>query len=444
MRKLEKRAILCLLMALILALGMCLFVFRFVRDGDKWATFHANEHIYKNGYLSIGTIYDRNGMRLAANGLGPGGRPRYAGNAGIRRATAHAVGDVQGNVSTSAEAVFKKQIVGYNPLTGTYSVTGRGNDVKLSISAKACRTAYNALGNHNGLVGVYNYHTGEILCMVSKPTFDPASPPNPNTAASGTFMNKFLSGRMAPGSIFKLVTSAAAIDTLPDLDRFQYYCTGSRVINGEKINCTAAHGQEDFAGALANSCNCAFSVLADRIGAKTMARYAKKCGLTTSYDISGVRNAPGVFEFPSNSTFNLGWAGIGQWKDQLNPCSMMVYMGGIASGGTSVVPKLVHHTVASVDHTDRMLSTSTANRLKRMMKNNVRKTYGTRNFPGLDIYAKSGTAEVANQRPNAWFSGFIADKGHPYAFIVCVENSGTGANYAAPVANKVLQELVNE
>ena len=78
-----------------------------------------------------------------------------------------------------------------------------------------------------------------------------------------------------------------------------------------------------------------------------------------------------------------------------------------------------------------------------MMKNNVVSTYGESNFPGLDIYAKSGTAEVYGREPNAWFTGFIKNEDHPYAFIVCVENGGYGSSVAAPVASSVLQAAVN-
>ena len=74
-----------------------------------------------------------------------------------------------------------------------------------------------------------------------------------------------------------------------------------------------------------------------------------------------------------------------------------------------------------------MIKASTAKRLRKMMKNNVKVSYGESNYPGLDIYAKSGTAEVEGKRPNAWFAGFIKNKKYPYAFIVCVEDSGFGA-----------------
>ena len=441
MKKLEKRAILCLILVFCLAAGMGLFVFRYIAHGDEWATHYANQHIYKDGMLGIGRIYDRNGVLLLDNTLGSAG---YNADWTTRVASAHAVGDRQGNVGTSAEAASKDDIVGYDIINGTYSISGRGNDVKLSIDSNLNNTAYSALGGRSGFVAVYNYETGEIVCMVSTPSFDPASPPSGDSAASGTFMNKFLSGRFSPGSIFKLVTAAAALETLPQstIDSFTYTCTGSREVNGEKITCTAAHGTVDFYGALSHSCNCAYAEITLMVGPEKMVEYAEKLGLTSSYDIDGVKNVGGAFTFPSDADINLAWAGIGQYRDELNPCSMLVYMGAIARDGKSVVPRL-RKTVLSGKETGRLIDKSTADELKKMMKNNVVSEYGEWNFPGLDIYAKSGTAEVAGRQPNAWFAGFIANEGYPYAFIVCVENGGFGSQVAAPIANRVLQQIVS-
>ncbi len=441
MKKLEKRAIICMTLAAVLFFGLCVFIWRFVSDGAQWATFYANQSIYTDGRLSIGRIYDVNGTLLAENA---DGTVKYSDDETVRRATVHAVGDMDGNIATSAESAFKSRLVGYNLLTGTYSLTGRGNDITLTIDAEINRVAYEALAGRDGLVGVYNYETGEIICMVSSPGFDPADPPEVSPDdTSGLYINKFLSANLIPGSIFKLVTSAAAIEHVQGLDSWSYTCTGVSYINGEKVTCTAAHGTVDFESALAKSCNCAFADLTQRVGSTLMSEYVDKLGLTSSYDIDGIRNAKGAFSFPEDAPLNLAWAGIGQYNDQLNPCSMMVYMGAIARDGISVVPKLLHTSLSSVQETDRLIEEETAEKLTDMMKNNVISTYGEGNFPGLDIYAKSGTAEVYGKQPNAWFAGFIKNEDAPYAFIVCVENGGYGSSVAGPVANAVLQAIVS-
>lgn len=438
MKKLEKRAIICLTLVAILFIGTGIFTFRFVKNGGEWATFYANRHIYEDGRLSIGKIYDVNGTLLAENGDGV---VHYNDDYGIRRGTLHAVGDMDGNIATSALNQFKSKIVGYNLLTGTYSITGKGNDVKLNIDANVSKAAYEALDGRDGVVGVYNYKTGEIVCMVSAPGFDPVEPPE--SPEEGSYINKFLSSKLIPGSIFKLVTSAAAIESQGDIDSWTGYCDGATEINGETIRCTGYHGTVDFEKALAVSCNCAFAQLSREIGPTIMEEYADKCGLTTSYNIDGIETEEGSFEFPDDAPLNLAWAGIGQYNDLVNPCSMMVYMGAIANGGKAAVPRILHTVIPSTKMTKQMIEPETADKLTYMMKNNVEETYGEYNFPGLDIYAKSGTAEVYNKEPNAWFTGFIKNEDNPYAFVVCVENSGYGSVAAAPVANKVLQEIVN-
>lgn len=440
MKKLEHRAIICLLIAAVLVIGVGIFVFRFVTQGADWATYAYNSHIFANGELISGSLYDVNGTLLVGN---KDGKAAWLKDATARRAVAHAVGDSRGNVATGALSAYQDKMIGYNIVTGTYSITGKGNDITLTVNKDISKTAYNALAGRKGCVGVYNYKTGEILCMVSTPSFDPKNPPSAAKAAAGTFVNKFLRGTMTPGSIFKLVTSAAVIENYDDYQNWSYTCTGSRTIGGQKVTCTQAHGRENFSQALANSCNCAFSVLTQKVGASVMKDYVKKTGLTEAYDIDGITNARGTFKFPAYEPLSLAWAGIGQWKDQLNPCSMLVYLSAIAGDGHGVEPRFIHTSGSEGKTTDQMIDASTASILRRMMRNNVTSNYGQANYPGLEIYAKSGTAEVGTANSTAWFCGFIRNEGYPYAFIVCVENGGYGSAVAGPVANTVMQKVVS-
>lgn len=439
MKRLEKRAIICLTLAAVLFIGLGVFVFRFVVHGHDWATYYANQSIFSDGRLKVGRILDVNGTVLCDN---TNEDSRYNEDSEIRRATVHAVGDMDGNISTGALSAYADKIVGYSLLTGTYSLTGKGPDVTLTIDADVSKAAYEALAGRNGTVGVYNYKTGEIVCMVSSPTFDPENYDKETDAVSGMYINKFLSSRIVPGSIFKTVTAAAAIENMDSLDSWSYTCSGVSYINGEPITCVSAHGNVDFEGALAQSCNCGFADLTQKVGPTIMREYVKKLGLTKEYDIDGISNIKGKFRFPKNVPLNLSWAGIGQYEDLINPCSMMVYMGAIANDGVAVTPKVLHKLIGGTQ-TERLIESETASKLTEMMKNNVEVSYGEANFPGLDIYAKSGTAEIAGHEPHAWFTGFIKNEDNPYAFIVCVENGGFGSQVAAPVANQVLQAIVN-
>ena len=166
-------------------------------------------------------------------------------------------------------------------------------------------------------------------------------------------------------------------------------------------------------------------------------------------DINGIKTAAGSFDFPSDDEVALSWAGIGQGKDQVNPAAMMAFVGSIANGGKAIQPSLIKSSniirkVTGGKSMGEYMSQDTADRLKSMMKNNVEVTYGTENFPGLDIYAKSGTAEVGTEKNNGWFVGFIDDPDHPYAFVIWVQGGGTGYQVGGPIANDVLNTLIQD
>ena len=230
MRKIEKRSIFCLILAALLGLGLAFFCFRFVVDGGDWASYPYNRHLYNNaGQLKGGTILDRDGDMLST--LDEDGNRIYNDDATVRRATLHAVGDKNGNIGAGALTSFADKLSGYNLLTGVYSPLGTGNSLYLTIDAYLNNVAYQALNGMNGTVGVYNYKTGEILCMVSTPTFDPANPPDiaaDDPAWDGVYVNRLLSANSIPGSIFKVVTINAAIENIPDLFQRKWTCTGSR------------------------------------------------------------------------------------------------------------------------------------------------------------------------------------------------------------------------
>ncbi|MBR0400837.1 MAG: penicillin-binding protein [Mogibacterium sp.] len=447
MRKQERRAWMCLVLAVVLFGGVALFGFRFVKDGGKWASFYGNSQIYTDGVLNRGEVTDRNGemlLNLSRDGA------EYNNDAYIRMSTVHAVGDPNGNIASGAISIFRSQLIGYDLLNGTYDTSKSGKKISLTIDAKANAAALNALGGRTGAVGVYNWKTGEIMCMVSTPTFDPAyDVPDDGTSY---YFNNFLDGAMTPGSIFKLVTAAAVIDNVPDRDSYEFDCDGVNEYSGVDFTDIKSHGELDFRGALAQSCNGAFGELTRKVGSKTMKEYAEKSGLTKAVEFDGIKTAKGSFDFPSDDNVKLSWAGIGQADDLVNPCAMMVYAGAVANGGEATQPTLIKDTSFISEIKDaadlnggrsmgRYLDKETAAELRSMMKNDVVDNYGEENFPDMDIYAKSGTAQVGTDAPDSWFVGFTDDSDAPYAFVVWVKGGGYGSEAAAPIARTVIQQL---
>lgn len=452
MKKIENRAVVCLLLALALAAGMAFFLFRFVTRGGSWASSAFNRHLYNaQGQLIAGTVLDRDGDVLSS---AEDGRRTYYDNETVRKATLHAVGDLQGNIGTGALNAFADQLTGWNLVNGAFGAD-KGGELTLTIDARYNYEAYQALNGHAGTVAVYNYKTGEVLCMVSAPSYDPLNVPEDIETSGrwkGAYLNRFLSSAFTPGSVYKTVTLAAALENLPDIENRTWTCTGSVRIGDETIVCSGVHGEQDVAAAFANSCNAAFADIAVELGAEALRACTEKAGLTSSYSLDGLSTARGSFDW-SLTDGRLGWAGVGQDKDLVNPCALMVFMGAIANGGKAAEPYLILKTknglgIPSLPHwtrkTSALIDRGTAERLAELMAGNVEKTYGKSRFPNMDLCAKSGTAEVGEgQSPHAWFAGFLRNEEAPYAFVALVENGGGGSGVAGSVAAKVLNVMVN-
>ena len=286
MNKVKRRAMSALLVAVLVLGGIGVYIVRYIEHGAEWATFAANSSVYTSGVLNTGTLTDRSGVVLAT---ASGGSRSYAEDAAVRKACYQAVGDYAGNIGTGALKAFSKQLSGYNPITGTYATDG--HTVALTLDSSLCVTAYEALAGRKGAVLVSNYKTGEVLCMVSGPSIDPAVD---GDVPDGAYINRCINGSFTPGSIFKLITSAAAIENIKDIDSRRFTCAGSVDVAGVTVKCTGVHGSQTFEDALANSCNCAFAQISLELGADTIESYAKKFGFLdkTIKRLAGVDTLP--------------------------------------------------------------------------------------------------------------------------------------------------------
>ena len=183
----------------------------------------------------------------------------------------------------------------------------------LTVDAELNKTALAALNGHRGVVAVYDYTNGDVKCLVSSPTYDPKDPPadvNENSAYEGVYLNRFFSGVYPPGSTFKLVTTAAALEKKKDLDSFRFTCTGSTQIGDGVVTCPYAHGQDmDLNRCLACSCNGAYAALALELGANTLEKYAKDAGswIPIRSAESPLPRGASTRQTPDRS----GWAGPG-------------------------------------------------------------------------------------------------------------------------------------
>ena len=425
MKKVKRRATAALLIAALLVVGLSVYLVRLADDGGAWAS-------YFSGGTPGGTILDRNGVVLYSSDEDG---YSFAEDWSTRVSCYHLLGDPNGNVRTGALRQFRDRLAGYSFLEGATS----GKTISLSVDSTLNVTAYSALAGRNGAVMLMDYTTGEVLCMVSSPGDDPENPSS--EPADGTYLNKCLSSSFTPGSVFKLVTLAAAIDNIPDLFERSLWCEGEMIADGALLTCTGNHGSQTIEQALANSCNCAFGTLALELGPELMAEYAEKLGMTASLQLDGMDVLPGSFTKGGAGSVGLAWSGVGQYEDLVCPYAMLRYVSAIANGGSVYEPTLLGH--GSLDRETELLSAETAQRIAEMMNYNVQNAYGSWVFPGLDVSAKTGTAEVGDGTSHAWMTGFLNDPAHPYAFVVILEHAGGGLANAGPVANTVLQAAVS-
>lgn len=425
MKKVKRRATAALLIAALLVVGLAVYLVRLADDGGAWAS-------YFSGGTPGGTILDRNGVVLYSSDEDG---YSFAEDWSTRVSCYHLLGDPNGNVRTGALRQFRDRLAGYSFVEGATS----GKTISLSVDSTLNVTAYSALAGRNGAVMLMDYTTGEVLCMVSSPGDDPENPSS--EPADGTYLNKCLSSSFTPGSVFKLVTLAAAIDNIPDLFERSLWCEGEMIVDGALLTCTGNHGSQTIEQALANSCNCAFGTLALELGPELMAEYAEKLGMTASLQLDGMDVLPGSFTKGGAGSVGLAWSGVGQYEDLVCPYAMLRYVSAIANGGSVYEPTLLGH--GSLDRETELLSAETAQRIAEMMNYNVQNAYGSWVFPGLDVSAKTGTAEVGDGTSHAWMTGFLNDPAHPYAFVVILEHAGGGLANAGPVANALLQAAVS-
>lgn len=451
MKRISRRMIFLLVLMAVLALGLGIFIVQYGIHAGRWVTFSGSPHVYSGSNLSTGRVVDRSGVLLLDSTNGR----TYSEDTALRQATMHLLGDRYGYISAPVLNEYADEMVGFDPVNGLYTVAENGNTAYLTISASVQKTAQAALAGRKGTIGVYNYKTGEIFCAVSAPTYDPDNMPDVEAditgAYDGVYLNRFFQTTYVPGSIFKVLTALAALETIDGVENQTFHCEGSCDIGGDTINCNGNHGDLSLQLALEVSCNVAFAKLALQVGEETLEKYAKRFGISEPLTFDGLTTAKGNFDLEGAADSQIAWAGIGQHTDLVNACQYMTFMGAIANGGQAAQPYVMQKVdgglltgyKAKTKLLDWSVEKEAADKLAKMMRGAVENRYGAWQFPDLYVCAKSGTAEVApGTTPHATFAGFIRDEEYPLAFVVIVEHGGSGSAACAPIAGQVLNACV--
>ncbi len=443
----------CIFYAVILAFlaGTVILVMNIATNGKAWVSNPANRHLYTRSkdVVSAGPVLDIRGNILAET---QDGKRIYNDDVVIRKAVLHVLGDTNGYISTGTQNLYSDALSGYNFVDGIYSLKkhGVGPELVINIDSEACRVAYEALGEFNGAVAVYNYKTGQLLCSVSKPTYDLVNKPddvNTNPAYEGAYLDKVVSGLYTPGSIMKIVTAACAIENIPDIYERTFDCNGEYVVTeGQRgVICNDDHGEGlTFEEAMNESCNAVFAQIAIELGAEKLKKTADSMGFNTELYAKEVRIKHSRFSPPANDKLELGWAGIGQSKTLVNPAHFLAIMGAIANGGEGYALDRIYSlggTSAGNRGAEIMVSINpeTAEQLDYLLRSNIENEYGDHRFPNLEMCGKTGTAQITGATSHSWFVGYSQREDLPLAVVCVAENAGSGMKTAVNVSNEIMQ-----
>ncbi len=354
----------------------------------------------------------------------------------------------------------KVRLIGYRP-------SESGKDVTTTIDLELQQLAYAAMRAHSGAFLVMDVKTGEILVLCSKPSYDPnvfidrSDNRKLNaylTSAEAPLMNRATAASFAPGSVFKVVTAAAALKARSFPVSMSFVCRGRLKIGDRYFQCWSTHGVQDFFQAMAHSCDVYFYHLGFRANPDGMARMAHEFGLGETSGIEGGQEAAGFI--PSRVWKNLtrfeNWYdgdtanfAIGQGFVLVTPLQVTRLMAAIANGGFLPPPHLTQ-TIGGEPLVVRPakkinVNTDDLAMIKKALRYPVSLSSGTAHnldIKGLDICAKTGTAQVTGKPSHAWVAGFFPADDPKYSFCVFLEHGET-SHEACEVARVVFEEAKN-
>lgn len=460
MKRIMQRSYLIFFITLAFFAGVAFLAVKLVLGCNDWVSKPYNGHMAStSGLAQAGSIYDRNDNVMVYTD--EKGKRVYNGDHDMRCSYLHVIGDNSLNISTAVQSMYRTELTGYNLIFGLGMPKSlkTNDDIRLTINQNANKAAYEALGGKKGACVVYNYKTGEILCSTSSLSYDPQDPPeitkDNEDEYSGVYLDNVVSSAYTPGSIFKIVTAASAIENIPDIYEQTFECTGAYEIEGDDITCEESHGVINFEEAFAHSCNVSFAKIAQQLGSEKLTKTAEELGFNKQFKMSNINVEKSVYDTKDANENQLAWSGIGQHTDLANPLHMAMMCGAIANDGTPKVPYLISNNTsilsklgltAGGETGEKMLSSDISSKVKDLMRTAANYYYNVRglNIAGLDFCAKTGTAEVDKEKePNAWFVGFTESEEHPYAFAAIVEEGGYGISAATPVVSAAISEIVN-
>ncbi len=453
------------------ALLMVYGLFSISTYGNRWFAYAKNPRVREQKRNVIaGSIFDRNGILLAYT---QDGERIYQSSAEARKAVVHVLGDDEGQVSNGVEGFQTAYLYGFKATLAERinalfaDDPRRGDDVQLTIDSELSVQIPRFFANHsltrgkNGAAVVMNYKTGEVLAEVSLPSFDPMNKSG-ISADSEVYWNRATQSLYPPGSTFKVITTAAAIGSLENVQEQKLQCTGALLVDGQAIHDFggASHGELTLRQAFVKSCNHIYARLALDMGDARLRSTAESFGFNDNFLFRDLVVENSVYPTGSRTGFQIAMSGFGQSSIGMTPMHMCLVAAAVANDGVMMEPILLRSVMtpsgAPREDADAFLSREyrramtpeTAATLQSYMRQVVTGGTGTRAaVNGLTICGKTGSAETVR---NGWdvthglFIGYAADEDLPIAVAVVVENIADGeggGSTAAVIAGDIFTWL---
>lgn len=341
-----------------------------------------------------------------------------------------------------------------------------GKDIHLSIDIELQRYSAELMDDHIGSIVVMDTHTGEVLSMVSSPSYDPNAFVRDDMQKElqqilrsrySPILNRAVKGAYPPGSVFKIPVALAALDTRAINANTVFHCPGYYEIANQKFGCLHSHGGQNLIEAIAHSCNVYFYHLGIKLGADVMHKYASKFGLGEKTNIDLPFETAGNLplrrkELAARRQWYTGDSlnfAIGQGRILTTPLQLTVMMAAIARDGEKVRPQLMKGVGGKLDVSKPVIEKvgidPKALRAVQQGMRAVVETYsGTAHvldLKGVYVAGKTGTAQSFGERDShAWFAGYARGEHKELAFCVFIEHGGSSQN-ANLIARQLLMKM---
>lgn len=444
--------------ALFMTLALYLVYFQLFKRSDIENDSHNRRLWVNEDNIKRGSIYDRNGNILAYSEEDSDGSQYRVYNYG------KSASSVTGYSSktygkTGIEKSYNKELLalsGENLSNFRKMVVKNdtGYDVHLSLDQNIQEIVYEYMQDIKGSCVVMNPKTGEVLALVSNPSYDPNSVDEDwdfliqNT--DGPLVNRATSGAYRPGSTFKIVTATGLLNYGLDTS---YNDTGVETIQGYDIRNFAdqTFGMVNLRSAFVDSINTYFASKTNDLGRDKYMELAEKFMINKDYDFDMDKNKA-IIPFDDLNQVDLAMTGFGYGKTQITPLHMAMITSAIANEGKMMQPRLVTKVVDKdgkiiEEKKEKVLSEVTsvenANIIRDMMVSVVNEGTGTSAYlDSVQIAGKTGTADKENNLLDAWFVGFAPAYDPDIAIALVVEDSDdTGGVVAAPIARDIISAI---